>query len=128
MYLNGHTHTLNQYTVDGAGTYITTGAGSLVDTVDQEFPITLAKHEGRDVTPSMRKAHLVDIGATQIVTYSDHTYKQLWSQKVAGFTKHTFNSAFTQLTTEFISYTGAVVRTITTDKSGNPVSAADIRP
>lgn len=29
IYLNGHTHTLNQYTIDGAGAYVTTGAGAM---------------------------------------------------------------------------------------------------
>jgi len=35
LYLNGHAHTLTQYTVDGSGAYVTTGAGSLVNTDDQ---------------------------------------------------------------------------------------------
>jgi len=34
IYLNGHTHLLNQYTIDGAGAYVTTGAGAMGKEID----------------------------------------------------------------------------------------------
>ncbi|KAJ1437636.1 Metallo-dependent phosphatase-like protein [Ochromonadaceae sp. CCMP2298] len=118
IYLNGHTHLLNQYTIDGAGAYVTTGAGAMVNTIDQEHPITKAKLEGRDVTPEMRRAHRKDVNATDSATYSDHTYSKVWTQTVAGFTQHTFNSDFTSLTTDFVTYTGAIVNTFDVNKAG----------
>ena len=30
LYLNGHVHTLTQYTLDGKGAYVTSGAGAMV--------------------------------------------------------------------------------------------------
>jgi hypothetical protein len=119
IYLNGHTHLMNQYTIDGAGAYVTTGAGAMVDTIDQQHPITKAKREGRDVTPSMRRAHLANVNASDTATYNDHTYKQVWTQTVAGFTLHTLNADFTELRTDFITNTGAIVHTFTSDKNGN---------
>ena len=32
LYLNGHAHTMSQYTIDGAGAYVTSGAGAMVAT------------------------------------------------------------------------------------------------
>ena len=122
IYLNGHTHTMNQYTIDGAGAYVTTGAGAMVDTEDQKHPITKAKLEGREVTTEMRKAHRRAVNASDSATYTDHTYQKIWNQAVAGFTLHTFNADFTQLTTDFVSYTGAVVHTFTSDKNGNIIA------
>eukprot|EP00933_Yihiella_yeosuensis_P075288 TRINITY_DN84604_c0_g1_i1.p1 TRINITY_DN84604_c0_g1~~TRINITY_DN84604_c0_g1_i1.p1 ORF type:complete len:406 (+),score=49.60 TRINITY_DN84604_c0_g1_i1:47-1219(+) len=36
LYLNGHTHTLDQYTINGKSSFITSGAGSMVHTKDQD--------------------------------------------------------------------------------------------
>jgi hypothetical protein len=107
IYLNGHTHTLNQYTIDNAGVYITSGAGSLVNTVDQSHPVTSAKLRGETV---------VSKGATT------HTYQSVYTNKVAGYTRHTFSSDYTTLTTDFVTYTGETVRTIVSDKQGNILS------
>ncbi|CAM6031367.1 unnamed protein product [Sphagnum compactum] len=50
--MNGHSHTLAQYTIDGKGAYITTGAGALVNTADQFQPLTRAKVAGDDIAIS----------------------------------------------------------------------------
>ena len=47
LYLNGHTHCLTQYTVDGSGAYVTSGAGALVLSYDQERG-TVAKNRTHD--------------------------------------------------------------------------------
>jgi hypothetical protein len=126
IYLNGHTHTMNQYTIDGAGAYVTTGAGAMVNTTDQTHPITRAKLLGQDVTPDMRRSHLLSAhpNANISATYNDHTYKQVWGKTVAGFTLHTFNADFTALTTDFLSYTGEVVHSFTNDKYGSMITSA----
>ncbi|KAJ8613911.1 hypothetical protein CTAYLR_009575 [Chrysophaeum taylorii] len=100
LYLNGHTHTLTQYTIDGAGAYVTTGAGSMVDTADQRSPQALAKLEGRTV-----------IGG-------DHTYAPVWNQKVAGFTLHTLSDDLMSLTTDYYDYNLNVVHSFTVAKGG----------
>eukprot|EP00755_Sulcionema_specki_P007246 Sspe_Gene.37716::Locus_18204_Transcript_1_1_Confidence_1.000_Length_1252::g.37716::m.37716/K14379/ACP5; tartrate-resistant acid phosphatase type 5 len=85
LYLNGHTHELNQYVVDGSGHYITTGAGCMVAINDKSDRITTtAKHE----------AH----------------YE--WWSRTAGFTTHTFSSTFKSLTTKFVAYNGTTIRSV----------------
>lgn len=129
LYLNGHTHTLNQYTIDGTGAYITTGAGSMVNTYDQENPLTQAKSEGKEITmevlkasgklqsssPSYDESHPTKEG-------SGHSYQTVWNKKVAGFTQHSFNSDYSQLTTNFIDYLGNIVHSFTVNKQGKIIS------
>ena len=99
LYLNGHSHTLSQYTIDNTGYYMTTGAGSLVNTVSQTHKKTERKVNGESFETSL-----------------GHSYQTLWNSKTAGFTLHTFDSTFSKLTTQFISYTGAVLHTFTVTK------------
>lgn len=106
LYFNGHTHSLIRYTVDKSGIYITSGAGALVSTADQFHPTTKAKADGLDAD--------LKVGAS-------HSYQTIFSQKVAGFTQHTFSDDYSSLTTNFISYTGSVIYSFTSDKSGNAV-------
>ena len=95
LYLNGHVHTLNQYTIDGGGSYVTSGAGAMVATQDQTTPAAEAKLRG---------------GAWRAGAAADgHTYETVWNQKVAGFTLHTFSDDYQSLETQYIDYTGAVV-------------------
>lgn len=122
IYLNGHTHLLNQYTIDGAGVYLTTGAGAMVNTIDQEHAITAAKLQGQDVTPEMRRRHRLARNASDTAEYTDHTYQKIWTQTVAGFTLHTFSADFTSLTTDFITNTGAIVHSFTSSKAGAIIS------
>lgn len=100
MYLNGHVHTLQQYTVDNKGAYVCSGAGAMVKTADQE-------NDERCKNPAGQ-------------SNSGHTYQNVWTQKVAGFTLHTFSEDFKELKTEFISYTGEVLRTFSVTKGATP--------
>ncbi len=102
LYLNGHTHLMNQYTLDGAGAYVTTGAGSMVNTADQQHPKTLLKTQGK---------------AVPTATYG-HSYQSICTNVVAGFTAHSFNSDFTELTTTFYNNLGGIVNQFTSDKNG----------
>lgn len=113
IYLNGHTHTLNRYTLDNAGAYITSGAGSLVDTMDQSFATTSAKAAGEDVPPRP----LVD-GSGQLGV----SYQTIHTSTVAGFVQNTFNSDFTKLTNKFIMYTGEVVYEFEVWKNGTTLN------
>lgn len=108
LYMNGHTHILDQYQIDGTGAYITTGAGSMVDTADQSHPTTAAKLAGQRTTSK----NLKSTGGTT------HEVEPIWQAKVAGFTLHTFNSDFTQLSTSFMDYLGNNLRTIVVNKQG----------
>lgn len=92
LYLNGHVHTLNQYTVDGSGNYVTSGAGAMVDTADQHGDVARAKVRGGNIRSS-----------------NNHSYATVFNKQVAGFTLHTFSDDFSTLTTDFYSYTGDVV-------------------
>ena len=124
LYLNGHTHLLNLYSIDGANAYVTSGAGSLVNTVDQSFAMTTAKLKGDDIAvQKIKEMEIKESGESSMLhgeasSSSSHSYKSLWTSTTAGFTQHTFNSAFTLLTTEFVSYTGAVLYTFTVNKQG----------
>eukprot|EP00467_Chlorarachnion_reptans_P008534 CAMPEP_0114527278 /NCGR_PEP_ID=MMETSP0109-20121206/23522_1 /TAXON_ID=29199 /ORGANISM="Chlorarachnion reptans, Strain CCCM449" /LENGTH=455 /DNA_ID=CAMNT_0001709215 /DNA_START=20 /DNA_END=1388 /DNA_ORIENTATION=- len=109
LYLNGHAHTLTQYTVDGSGAYVTTGAGSLVNTADQ-----LGGTPHKDRTRSKTE------GVETVQSPLGHSYKTVWNQKVAGFTFHSFNSDYTELTTDFITYAGEVVHSFTVTKGSSP--------
>ena len=100
LYLNGHVHTLTQYTVDGAGAYVTTGAGSMVETHDQT--------QGK--VPEKRD------GAAVVEGEGRHRYESIWNSKVAGFTLHTFSEDLKSLTTDFYDYTGSVVHSFTVTK------------
>ena len=50
LYLNGHVHTLTQYTIDGGGSYVTSGAGAMVATPDQHKGTIPLRLNGGSVT------------------------------------------------------------------------------
>jgi hypothetical protein len=75
LYLNGHTHNLEHYEINGQAKYMTTGAGGMVVI-------------GRDA------AH-----AKSMPTSS--TTKSIWSKVVTGFTSHIFTNNGTTLVTNF---------------------------
>ena len=104
IYFNGHVHALQQYTLDYKGAYVTTGAGSLVNTVDQTSPITSAKVNGEDLN---------NVGAT-----ASHSYQTVFSSKTAGFNLNTFSADFSSLQVQYISYTGQVIHTFNVYKNG----------
>lgn len=121
IYLNGHTHTLVQYSIDGKGAFVTTGAGAMVDTTDQEHPLTKLKLEGKNV-PKGFKASYQGANSTATVDYS---YSTIWKETVAGFTKHYFNSDYSTLTTEYISYTGEILHSFVVNKAGDVLNDDD---
>lgn len=92
LYLNGHVHTLNQYSVNGRTAYVTSGAGAMVKTADQEHTLE---------------------------TVLNATATNVWEQKVAGFTLHTFSDDYTKLRTDYISNEGTTVHSFTVTK-GQP--------
>ncbi len=80
LYLNGHQHNLEHYSVNGQAKYMTTGAGGMV---------LSWLGFGRD-----------DDNAT---SSSSSAVKSLWSKTVSGFASHTFTNGNggNELTTEF---------------------------
>ncbi len=126
IYLNGHTHTLNQYTLDGKGAYVTTGAGAMVDTQDQSHATTRAKLLGLNVTSAQVLSFVEGAEPQQQGgSSSSHLYETVFNQAVAGFTLHTFNEAFSLLTTQYVSYTGQVVHSFTSKRNGKLKGDAD---
>lgn len=115
IYLNGHTHTLVQYKLDGAGAYVTTGAGAMVDTEDQEHPVTKLKKEGKHIPPLFRETYQKE---NSTATALGHSYETVWKETIAGFTLHTFNSDYTSLTTDFIDYQGNILNSFVVNKGG----------
>eukprot|EP01034_Spumella_vulgaris_P025425 gene25425-31885_t len=131
IYLNGHVHTLNQYTIDDRGAYVTTGAGSMVDTVDQRHPVTAAKRRGQNFTVSATHGGRGENGdgsdgmSTKVgnsTVGASHTYQTVYNNEVAGFTLHTLSADLTTLLTQYITYTGEVVHSFTSNKKGKIVS------
>lgn len=105
MYYNGHTHTLNAYQVDDKNVYITSGAGSMVDTADQ--------HSGS----VLERLHSV-AGNSRASKSVGHTYQTLFNQVVAGFAHSTFSSDFTTLETSLVNFEGKAVYSVTVNKAG----------
>jgi len=98
LYLNGHTHALKHYQIDGNADidWVTTGAGSMVYTKSQDL-----KDEDHICVNNTRT----------------HTAKELWYKKVTGFTTHTFSDDFTSLKTEFLGIDGSTLYSFTTSKT-----------
>ena len=80
LYLNGHKHNLEHYSVNEQAKYMTTGAGGMV--------LSLFGFGGHDDATTAASASPV---------------KSLWSKTVSGFTSHTFTNGNggKELTTEF---------------------------
>lgn len=76
LYLNGHNHNLEHYSVNGNAKYITTGAGGMVII------------GGADADADAERRHAAPV-------------KSLWSKVVTGFTSHIFSNNGTTLTTYF---------------------------
>lgn len=82
LYLNGHNHNLEHYSVNGQAKYMTTGAGGMVIIGDNRktgFHGSVQRH--RNTTKTV--------------------VKSLWSKVVTGFTSHVFKNNGTTLTTDF---------------------------
>ena len=82
LYLNGHTHNLEHYSINGQAKYMTTGAGGMV---------IIGEEPANDETI---RNH------THTHTHT-HTVKSLWSKIVTGFSSHTFMNDGNELKTEF---------------------------
>jgi hypothetical protein len=86
LYLNGHNHNLEHYSVNGDAKYMTTGAGGMV---------VIGAESGADkrqrMPTSSRHATAGTAGAV----------KSLWSKVITGFTSHVFTNNGTTLTTYF---------------------------
>ena len=129
IYLNGHAHTLSFYQLDGGGAYVTSGAGSLVDTPDQSQSATSKKVRG---AAEIRSSNEVMGEGTTVAAEtgtarslggdpdqsSGHTYTTVFNQAVAGFTTHTFSDDYSSLLTEYVAYTGDVLYSFTSYKNG----------
>merc|ERR1712232_1277813 len=111
LYLNGHVHTLNQYTVDGKGAYVTSGAGSLVISRDQ-LP----------GTPHQCRTHNMSLGLDISASDTGHDHKSVFTARTSGFTLHTFSSDFSSLTTDFIDTSGSKLHSFTVKKGIAPPS------
>ena len=78
LYLNGHTHNLEHYSIDGGAKYMTTGAGGMViiGSQQQHSNVELRRKHGNDV-------------------------KSVWSKITTGFSSHTFIDNGSKVKTEF---------------------------
>mmetsp|Transcript_2345 Transcript_2345/g.3140 ORF Transcript_2345/g.3140 Transcript_2345/m.3140 type:complete len:427 (+) Transcript_2345:15-1295(+) len=116
LYLNGHTHTLAQYTIDHSGAYVTSGAGSLVpiddevEEAEEKDPLRKAKLAGGTWTTPQTKSLNVD-GQVK-----SHSYETVFNEKVAGFNLHTFSDDLQTLTTAFVDYQGNTIHSFSSVK------------
>jgi len=85
LYLNGHSHLLNHYSVNNNSKYVTTGAGGMVSV-------------GKTTSEKNEKKLLESMKSSKV------SYTTLWTQKVAGFTLHTLSDDGTSLTTDYIDW------------------------
>jgi hypothetical protein len=83
LYLNGHNHNLEHYSIDGESKYITTGAAGMV-IIGNNGKTNVKLHDE----------------STQF-KYKKHQLKSVWSKIVTGFTTHTFIDSGTKVRTDF---------------------------
>jgi predicted MPP superfamily phosphohydrolase len=100
IYFNGHIHALQQYTINYKGAYVTSGAGSLVNTPDQSVPLTVMKLNGEDIEKI------------------SNSYQTVFSTKTAGFNLNTFSSDFSSLRVDYVSYIGEILHSFNVYKNG----------
>ena len=111
LYLNGHAHTLTHYSFGPESPFfVTTGAGAMVDTADQ-WGGSPAKNR------TYAKVHALPV---EPALAGGQQYKQIWNQRVAGFTTHTLSTDGNTMTTKFISYSGQVVHQFDVVKGTRP--------
>jgi hypothetical protein len=93
LYINGHTHLLNHYSINnGDAKYITTGSAGMV---------TVGSASLKDEHNNTREG--------DPLRYSTTTHHIQWTEKVAGFTLHRISNSGTTLTTDFIKYDGTTI-------------------
>ena len=89
LYLNGHNHNLEHYSIDGQAKYMTTGAGGMV--IIGGGGVKLHK-----TASNFAKGHGDNHNHHQY-----HQVKSVWSKIVTGFTSHTFMDKGTKVKTEY---------------------------
>jgi len=92
LYLNGHNHNLEYYSIDGQAKYMTTGAGGMVIIGGGSGGVKLHK-----TSSNFGKGH----GHNHHHDHRDHQVKSVWSKIVTGFTSHTFMEKGTKVKTEY---------------------------
>ena len=83
LYLNGHNHNLEQYSIDESSKYITTGAAGMV---------IIGNNKNINV-----KLHNTSLKFNT----RNHHVKSVWSKIITGFTSHTFMDYGTKVRTDF---------------------------
>ena len=97
LYLNGHNHNLEHYSIDGEPKYITTGAAGMV----------IIGSNGR----SNVKLH----DESAVFENEKHEVKSVWSKIITGFTSHTFISKGTKVRTDFWDVNQHILHSFTTN-------------
>ena len=138
LYLNGHTHELAQYEVDGNSAYLTTGAGCMVRVDDMEHVEEEYDHAGKLLAKNQQNNNnnnntepttLVDLmyDGEEVHRHKSskdkgvqHSYSSVWYKRVAGYTTHTFSEDLKQLTTTFLDGAGNKLRSFTVKKGAAP--------
>ena len=92
LYLNGHNHNLEHYSIDGQAKYMTTGAGGMVIIGGGSGGVKLHK-----TSPNFAKWQ----NHTHDHHHQDHQVKSMWSKIITGFTSHTFMEKGTKVNTEY---------------------------
>lgn len=92
LYLNGHNHNLEHYSIDGQAKYMTTGAGGMVIIGGGSGGVKLHK-----TSPNFAKWQ----NHTHGHHHQDHQVKSMWSKIITGFTSHTFMEKGTKVNTEY---------------------------
>ena len=83
LYLNGHNHNLEHYSIDGESKYITTGAAGMVIIGSTGHSFVKLHDESLEFK------------------YKKHEVKSVWSKIITGFTSHTFIDRGTKVRTDF---------------------------
>ena len=95
LYLNGHNHNLEHYSIDGQAKYMTTGAGGMVIIGWKNGGVKLHK-----TSPTFKKWHKHTHGHAHGHGQT-HEVKSMWSKIITGFTSHTFMEKGTKVKTEY---------------------------
>ena len=88
LYMNGHTHILDHYSIDDDPKYMTTGAGGMV---------IIGQNESDE-------ANMNDTSCIINAGNTSHRIRSMWSKVVTGFTSHTFinsHDSYSKVITEF---------------------------
>ena len=93
LYLNGHNHNLEHYSIDGEPKYITTGAAGMV------------------IIGSRVKLH----DESAVFENEKREVKSVWSKIVTGFTSHTFIDKGTKVRTDFWDVNQDILHSFTTN-------------